>query len=202
MKTILLATVALIASISSTLAQDSPATAVSLIHSWADAKWYSYTFETLSDSPESDAIGPDSWFTFVATSPSLVPHVSSFENLLLLDYSFQLFTTDMTEVQGVDGYEWNNLVVGQTYLLSATLTDTNADLTACASMGLTNDSYYVTGDTSHDGITTMTDILVFLAMFGGSGKLDSDFNLNQMVDTNDLLVLLIALSNEVNDPCY
>lgn len=175
-------------------AQDTPETAVDIIHSWSHGVFTCQSFEGNTDSPISEAEGPDIWLKMFTNFNTLVPYPysGSCDNPWM---RIEVFNEELEPVdcEGCEDmtqcYEWD-IVTSAIYYISFTLLDIDSDLSVFIPFAATIDGVVLQSDLNGNGSSTFDDILFFLTLYGVTGYQDQDYNMDQIVDAADLLIFL------------
>lgn len=181
--------------------QDSPETAFEVTHTWSNPQMVCTSFEEMTDSPESAAIGPDFWLKTVAATSQLTPLPGTYD-CPDPSYVVEVFDSEMESLYcSTESCSCNSWVVayGQTYYVS--FTDTNPDdgTEGIFPTAITHQGGIWGADGNGDFVVNGTDLLLIMMVYGIEGPLSFDFNHDFLVNANDLLHFL-RLYGGVSDP--
>ena len=182
--------------------QDSPETAITTIQTWSLPGYTCATFENMTDSPESIAIGPDFWFEVVALTNTIniviVPYTQPFGIIVneVFDSGFQTIPS----YSGDDGQLLWAVDVGSTYYISFTWTQLESDFLGYHGYAVSHTGGIINGDVDGNGSANSDDIPAFLAQLGQEGPNVADYSQDFHVNMIDLLMFLPNVF--VYDPYY
>lgn len=179
----------------SSASQDSPETALELVHSWASGQFVYTTFVGMDDNLASTGVGPDVWFKFTANESEAVVFLGG-ESSSDLGLEVALYDENMLELEcEPDSWNntcdnWTNLAVSGHYFLSITLVSGVPEEISCFSATVQDDYHWTAGDFDNSGHIGDDDLLILLSVFGTTGHYNQDLHMDGIMNISDLMSFL------------
>jgi hypothetical protein len=179
--------------------QDTPETAVDIIHSWSTGVFTCHSFEGKTDNPLSEAIGPDIWLKTFTNNNALEPYPVGgwcdevWLEIEVFDENFESVPCDACGE--VSFCESRGVNTSATYYISFTLVDDIVDLGVILPFGATIAGRIAPGDMDDDGLVNAEDLTPFLGQYEVVGHSMADYNMDGIVNILDLQILLQWFGN-------
>jgi hypothetical protein len=189
-----------------TTGQDTPETAIDISHSWSNGVFICQTMIGMTDSPTSQAEGPDVWFKTYAVANTLnsFPSIGDCNNPWIIREVFDenLVSLACNQCNNYDHCQTWDVTVGEDYYVSFTLINGLEPFDNDIAFALAVDELILQGDGDGDGLSNADDLLWFFAAFGQIGHLNQDYNMDLIVNASVPLTHLIYYGHVVdNDYC-
>lgn len=179
--------------------QDTPETAIEIVHSWSTGVFTCHGFEGKTDDPLSQASGPDIWLKTFTNDNTLVPHPQPgwcdavWMEVEVFNENFESIPCDPCG-EASHCASWD-VQTAATYYISFTLVGDVVDVEDILPFGVTVNGAIAPGDLYTDGLVNNQDLLLFLIKYETVGHSMADYNMDGIVNVVDLMIHLVWFGN-------